>query len=314
MTIHANAGSRRSAAIRGVRHVALLAVVSTAALLANPGTAHANLPPPYTTQSHYVYSLATSGMTNLGTSDGQALGNRSGTYAYILDFGQPEGHGSASPGYSGYGMDYFASGAPFGSFSQIRAAANAYIQALYAYSGTAPIIQVDIGTNNYNECAGHTTVCSPSGFGTQFASMVKAIINDNVNTNGQIVIHAASDIETGYDSASRSTPLVQAYNAQAPTYFDDYGDAASSAGWTDAQIQYVAYGGPYEFATAQANTTGQDARWALVDKEYGIYFSGVITDGPFQNHDVPNTAYNNFQNALAAKGVSQSDLISLSHI
>ncbi len=300
-----------------VRLFMVLALVVTALVVSNTRHAQAaQTTAPFTFPAHYMYSVDRTSAYNLGYNDGRRVGSRCGDFMTILDFGQVEGHGSASPGYGGYGQNTFANGAPFVSLGQVANASYAYQQGYWAGTPTVcATLKVVIGTNNKAQCVYHTNVCSPSGFGTNYGSMLNDLVNRSGSYSSQIYLWVGDDIETGYDSAARTRPLVDSFNANDPHYseFIDYGDAASSSQWSDADIAYVAYGARFDYTLAQAFNDGQISRWISIRKQYGVAYEGILTEYGFYGFD-PTTGWNHFWNALNNNGVPQSGLQYASNI
>ena len=265
------------------------------------------VPQPHTSPSHYITNASTTALNSLGASDGTDIGNRSGSYLYILDFGQEQGTGSGL--FGGYAMADFdqAHGYPLVSFATIRTLVDGYISNLAAHAGTAPTLIVAIGTNNDNQCAGHTSTCTPQGFGSQLAFLIYCIAQDNSALSSRVLVESADDIENGWDDANRTIPMVQAYNASIHSYLMyDFGDPQGS-GWTDAQTQYVAYGAANSRAVPEAYYLNHMQHWAQIDASYGIFFDGIMTQYP-GGGDSPAQAWGDFQNTLINAGVGQSYL------
>ncbi len=228
----------------------------------------------------------------------------------ILNYGGVEGHGSASPGYGGYGTNLYTTNGTFASLTAIQSSAFHYQVGWYNSTGVCPTLKLVIGTTNYHQCINHTNVCNPQGFGTNLGSMLATLVQQSRSYARQVYLWVGDDIESGYNSAATTLPLVDAFGRNDPNYseFIDYGDAAGSAVWSDHDIWYAAYGARFDYALPQAYNDGQIARWMTIKREYSNYYSGVLTQNQFQGTFDAQTGWQHFWDALNANGLSQDEL------
>src|SRR5207249_3400445 len=89
------------------------------------------------------------------------------------------------------------------------------------------------------------------------------------------------DMETGWDSPTRTRQFVDAYNANphATYYLLDFGNASLSGAWSTADVAYVAYtASGHELPLPEIYTPAVLNTWVAVRQAYYMYFAGVMTE------------------------------------
>lgn len=291
---------------------------------ARPAHAFQTTPPPYS-HSWYITNADPNTLYNRGYADGAYDNQWCYTDLAVLDFGQIENE--SNPGYAGYGTYEF--NAPIYStvpMSQIESATEQYAQGWYNATIPCPRLIVAIGVNNYNECPFGNTygTCSPSGFGAQLANLVDVVKVwlDAHGISWQVSVDVASDMETGYDSASKTRPFVDGFNGNDPNGYllFDYGDAWVNGSWSTSDIYYVSWGAAHDVPLPEIYTQAGANAWTNVRLSATMYFMGVMAEchsgdplpsGTCSNpsgQNTPTQAWNQLWNTLNANGVGQDGL------
>ncbi|MGI8551259.1 MAG: hypothetical protein ACR2PL_10825 [Dehalococcoidia bacterium] len=168
-------------------------------------------PAPLPTTSRYVSTLDPGTMNTEGQAEGQL-----GIYSLvILDFGQPQCSGQASP----YGTFLFGSGGEV-SNGQIITAVEQWLDG-YSFGsnyGQRGNVTVVVGTNNDAGQIG----CVTSGHGQAWAQVV-SFLQQYANSRGYSsfeFVYGGSDVEPGFGSASATLSWVQGYDSTGGYYYD----------------------------------------------------------------------------------------------
>lgn len=306
---------------------ALIFLIGLAAWCGTSQQAFASsITPPVYAHSWYINDPSYSGMSSLGAKEGQWTSSNCSRgpgfdEMVLLDFGAV-GHDS---GNGVYGTYDFASKYPFISDFQIINAVEFYMQSWYLFAGPCPHLHLVIGTSNYQECPTGSP-CDVYTAGQQWANVVDTVNRWLIRQNygRQMIAYGGDDIETGWDSFSKTRPFVDGFNANDPAYYKlmDFGDAWQHTGWTDADVYYVAQGAANDSPLPEIYSPAAATRWAQIEVGQGpMQFSALITecqgsdplpvsDCQVGNHTelAPNQAWRQLRNTLNSNGVGQASL------
>lgn len=213
-------------------------------------------------------------MYDLGKHDGQWDSSHCTNSLVILDFGQVDKVGSD------YGTRIYT-GPPdyqFVTDTQIVSATESYLQGWWDNTGSCPRLRVGIGTNNGGQCAPNPGTCVVYNAGQMWEATVDAVgyFLTSHNFSWQMVVSAADDMETEWDSYASTQSFVDGFNSWnssggGPYLFYDYGDATPPPWgyWSQQQIWQIAWGDTWNVPLPEIYWYCQECQWANVETAAG---------------------------------------------
>lgn len=236
-------------------------------------------------------------------------GDPNTSYAVIiLSFGAPQ-YGS-----NGYGIGKYGSGygqyTPFFGTDSIK---NDVEQFMRGYNAThTKDMELAIGFNTSVDC-----ITKYGGNFYDFGRALKVLLSDITPVGHITQISAAIDAEQGYGwmPPSKVRPIIDGFNEQyVPGYYSmyDFGDdelgtnpgSAEKNGWTAEDVWYVANGAVSSSPIAEIYYYDDEGEWyslslwAYNNKNYSIFFDGVLSENGINNSYTDSQSYYALLNAL----------------
>jgi len=196
----------------------------------------------------------------------------------ILDWGQPVYIGNGQYGTYDFG------GHDDSDDAILHASANF---ALGAWSCRTPSTNIALALGESNYYSGNALPLTPATWyadGQQWGQLVNGLHNFVSDNHYNVMgIYGAGDLETGWQSFSLTSSLVNGYNNTSSLVYFDFGDDAPGY-WTNYQTWYIAYGArdnlplPEIYYNADATYDWQALDvWACSTMGGPMYIRGVMS-------------------------------------